>query len=176
MADLPQGIAVRIEALKREIEALEREAREEIPAEMESAQAVGPVRENADMYLVAGRAHFVQGRLLGLKQRLKALASLDAASIPRDRAGYGSILEIRDLDTGKRRKIRLASPEEVAGEEDVCSLLSPMGKALRDKRMGDEVEVSAPGGLRFYRVEDLRTIFDQADEAPPSEISEEVEP
>jgi transcription elongation factor GreA len=175
MPEVPRAVAARIEALKREIEALEREAREEIPAEMESAQAVGPVRENADMYLVAGRAHFVQGRLLALRQRLKALATLDAAAIPRDRAGYGSVLEIRDLDTGKARKVRLASPEEVSGEEDVCSLLSPMGRALRGRRTGEEVEVSTPGGLRFLRVEALQTIFEQEERASPLAESEENE-
>ncbi len=160
MAELPKAVAEKVEALKRELEELEREAREEIPAEMASAQSVGPVRENADMYLVAGRAHYLQGRILSLRQRLKALQSMNPAAIPRDRAGYGSVLTLKDVDTGETRTVRLASPEEATGS-NVCSLMSPMGKALRNHKTGDEVEVFTPGGMHVYSVESLQTLFDQ---------------
>ena len=164
MAELPRAIVEKTEELKRELAKLEREAREDIPAEMASAQSVGPVRENADMYLVAGRAHYLQGRILTLRQRLKALQSMDPAAIARDRAGYGSVLTLKDLDTGETRTVRLASPEEATGSE-VCSLLSPMGKALRNKQAGDEVEVYTPGGMHLYRVESLKTLFDQEEDS-----------
>jgi transcription elongation factor GreA len=154
MAGGSREVKERIEALKAEIEALEREAREEIPAQMASAQAVGPVRENADMYLVAGRAHYVQGRIENLRQQLKALRALSRAGAPKDRAGYGSTLELLDLNTGQRRRMRIASPEAVE-EGDTCSLASPMGQALAGKRPGDEVEVAVPSGHKLYRIESL---------------------
>ncbi len=158
--EMPRQIVEKIEALRAEIAALEREAREEIPAQMQSAQAIGPVRENADMYLVAGRAHYVQGRLRDLRHRVESLEKLDAKSIPRERAGYGSILDLVDLETGCPRRFRLVSAEEVDGGGDTCSLLSPVGRSLMGRREGDEVEVRSPGGSRLYRVEVLWTIFD----------------
>lgn len=161
----PRAIEEKIGSLKAEMAALEREAREEIPADMQAAQSVGPVRENADMYLVAGRAHYVQGRLASLRQRLQALQSLDLSSIPRDRAGYGSLLDLRDVDTGGLRRVRLVSPEEVEGAGEACSLRSPMGRALLGRRPGDEVEVAAPGGFRCYEIVALATLFDQEDQA-----------
>lgn len=161
MAGVTRAISEKIEALKAEIAALEREAREEIPAQMESAQAVGPVRENADMYLVAGRAHYVQGRLQSLRQRLRTLQALDLSSLPRDRAAYGSRLELEDLDGGPRRTVLLVSPEETGDDTEACSLASPMGRALAGKRAGDEAEVAAPNGHRLYRIQSLRTLFDQ---------------
>jgi len=167
VAELPKAVAEQVAALKAEIEALEHEARVSIPAEMQDAQAVGPVRENADMYLVAGRAHYLQGRLLTLRQRLRALVSLDASRIPRDRAGYGSLLELEDLDSGTVRSLRLTSPEEVTSGSDACSLLSPLGKALAGKRAGDEVEVDAPGGWRAYRIRSLTTLLDRETVEPP---------
>ena len=173
MTDLPKGVAEQVAALEREIAALEREAREEIPREMRSAQAVGPVRENADLYLVAGRAHYVQGRLLALRQRLRALRSMDASAVPRDRAGYGSLLTLRDLDSNESREVRLVSPEEGAGVPGACSLLSPMGKALAGRREGDEVEVAAPAGLRFFRIERLVTLHGQEEGAGASPAGED---
>jgi transcription elongation factor GreA len=154
MVGASREVKEKIEALKEEITALEREAREEIPAQMASAQAVGPVRENADMYLVAGRAHYVQGRIANLRQQLKALRALSRAGAPEGRAGYGSTLELLDLDTGQRRRMRIASPEAVE-EGDTCSLASPMGRALAGKRPGDEVEVAIPSGHKLYRIENL---------------------
>ncbi len=164
MAELPKALQAKIADLKAEIAALEREAQEEIPAQMQSAQAIGPVRENADMYLVAGRAHYVQGRLRDLRHRVESLEKLDTKSIPRDRAGYGSILDLVDLESGCPRRFRLVSAEEVDGGGDTCSLLSPVGRSLMGRREGDEVEVRSPGGARFYRVDALSTIFDQEEQ------------
>jgi transcription elongation factor GreA len=157
MAEFPEALQSKIADLKAEIEALEREAREEIPAQMASAQAVGPVRENADMYLVAGRAHYVQGRIENLRQQLNALRALARAGVPKDRAGYGSTVELLDVDTGQRRRMRIVSPEVVCEDGESCSLASPMGRALAGKRAGDEVEVRTPAGTRFYRIERLVT-------------------
>ena len=161
MAELPQALQTRIAEIKAEIWALEREARVEIPAQMESAQAVGPVRENADMYLVAGRAHYVQGRLQSLRQRLRTLQALDLSCLPKDRAAYGSRLELEDLDGGPRRTVLLVSPEETGDDPEACSLASPMGRALAGKCSGDEAEVAAPNGHRLYRVLSLTTLFDR---------------
>jgi transcription elongation factor GreA len=158
MADLPPALAEKVRALEAEVSALEEEARVEIPAQMQAAQAVGPVRENADLYLVAGRAHYVQGRLASLRRRLEALRAFDASRLPADRAAWGSTLELEDLDGGSRRRVRLCTPEEVEGPE-ACSLASPLGRALLGKRPGDEVEVTLPGGWRAYRVVSLKTAF-----------------
>ena len=160
MADYHQRIAEKIEGLKREIAALEREAREEIPAQMESARDVGPVRENADMYLVAGRAHYVQGRLASLRQRLQALQKFDLSHLPRDRAAYGSRLVLEDLDDGREKMVLLVTPEETGENPEAVSLLSPLGRALAGKRVGDEAEVATPAGHFLYRVRALRTLFD----------------
>jgi transcription elongation factor GreA len=161
MPELPGQIADKIEALKREIAALEREAREEIPAQMESARDVGPVRENADMYLVAGRAHYIQGRLASLRQRLQALRKLDLSSLPKDRAGYGSRLVLQDLDGGPDREVLLVTPEETGENPEGVSLLSPLGRALAGRRAGDEAEVATPAGHRLYRIRSLLTLGEQ---------------
>jgi|WetSurMetagenome_2_1015567.scaffolds.fasta_scaffold24602_2 transcription elongation factor GreA len=161
MTEARPGIADKIEALKGEIAALEREAREEIPAQMESARDVGPVRENADMYLVAGRAHYVQGRLASLRQRLQALQKLDLSSLPRDRAAYGSRLVLEDLDGGPDKGVLLVTPEETGENPEGVSLLSPLGRALSGRRAGDEIEVATPAGHRLYRIRSLRTLFEQ---------------
>lgn len=165
MPELPGPIADKIEAMKAEIAALEREAREEIPAQMESARDVGPVRENADMYLVAGRAHYVQGRLASLRQRLQALQRLDVSALPKDRAAYGSRLLLQDLDGGPDKEVLLVTPEETGESPEAVSLLSPLGRALAGKRPDDEVEVATPSGHRLYRVRSLRTLFDAAPDA-----------
>lgn len=160
MADIPEAVRSKMEALKAEIAVLEREAREEIPAEMEAAHAVGPVRENADMYLVAGRAHYVQGRLATLRQRLRALQRMDLSALPKDRVGFGSTVELEDVETGKRRTVRLVSPEDVAGAAGACSLGSPLGRALAGRKPGAEVEVATPAGPRFYRIVGLTTLLE----------------
>jgi transcription elongation factor GreA len=160
MPELPEALQAKIAGLKAEIAALEREAREDIPAQMESARDVGPVRENADMYLVAGRAHYIQGRLASLRQRLQALQRLDLSAVPKDRAAYGSRLVLEDLDGGADKRVLLVTPEETVENPEAVSLLSPLGRALSGRRAGEEVEVATPAGLRLYRIRSLLTLFE----------------
>lgn len=161
MQNLPPSLRARVDGLKRELEELLHESRTELPAEMQDAQSVGPVRENAALYLAAGRAHYVQGRIALLQQRLQAMATLDVSRIPKDRAGYGSLVVLEDEESGTRRTLTLSSPEETSLGSDSCSLSSPLGRAILGRRVGDRVEVDAPSGLQSYLIVSLKTLHDQ---------------
>ena len=51
-------------------------------------------------------------------------------------------------------------PEEVDAASGAISLSSPIGKALLNKTVGDEVEVQAPGGKRNYSIVGLVTLHE----------------
>ncbi|GAB7389021.1 hypothetical protein BSNK01_28590 [Bacillaceae bacterium] len=67
----------------------------------------------------------------------------------------GSEVEIQDLDDQEVFKYRIVSPwEETLREEDV-SYLSPVGKSLLLKKVGDEIQVNAPGGVFRYKIKSI---------------------
>ncbi len=70
----------------------------------------------------------------------------------------GSEVEVEDLSEQPPNifKYRIVSPFYDSVKEGTVSYLSPVGKALLLKRVGDEVEVKAPGGVFRYRIRSIR--------------------
>ena len=51
--------------------------------------------------------------------------------------------------------------EEADAAKGLISTTSPIGRALLGKKVGDEVKVATPAGLREYEVVELVTIYDE---------------
>ncbi|QGP92215.1 Transcription elongation factor GreA [Neomoorella glycerini] len=68
----------------------------------------------------------------------------------------GSEVEVQDLDTQEVLKFCIVNPfHNSIGERDV-SYISPVGKSLLLKKVGDEVEVNAPGGVFRYKIKSIQ--------------------
>jgi transcription elongation factor GreA len=91
------------------------------------------------------------------------------ASIPRGVVGYGSQVTVVDADGDEDVTIRyeIVFPEEVDAARGHISLSSPIGRALMNKGVGDEVEVQTPSGKRTYQILALLTFHElRADRRP----------
>ena len=67
------------------------------------------------------------------------------------------------MDVAKRSKIeyKLVTVEEADAAKGLISTSSPIGRALLGKKVGDEVQVTTPAGLKDYEVVELSTIYDE---------------
>jgi transcription elongation factor GreA len=84
---------------------------------------------------------------------------MDLARIPKDRAGFGSKLTIRE---GKATfTYELVMPEDSDPEKGLVSVASPIGRALIGKEEGDEVTAPTPAGVRKFEILKLVTIHDE---------------
>jgi transcription elongation factor GreA len=147
--------------LQDEIAALEIELRIELPREILKARAHGDLSENAEYHAAKERQSFVSARLGQLSARLRVLSMVDMSTIPRDRVGLGSHVVV--LDTNKDEKIRykLVTSEDVDVAKGLISTSSPIGRGLLGKKVGDEVKIQIPGGLRELEIIELRTIHEE---------------
>ena len=155
MVDLPI-----IKKLEAEIELLDREFRITLPRLIREAAAQGDLSDNAEYRAAKQRQEFVNARITQLKQRLSGLAMINLASIPRDRAGFGSRVTLEDADTGEEKVFRLVMPEEVDAPLGLISAGSPVGQALVGKQVNDEVIIRTPAVTRTYLVIKVLTIHD----------------
>jgi len=146
------------EKLETELRSLERELRVELPREIRTAVALGDLRENAEYRAALERQSFVQARIGQLRERLTLLTSINLGQIPRDRAGLGSKLTLRDLDSGGEHCYELVFPELADLDAGLISIASPIGRGLVGRREGDEVAVDVPAGRKRYEILELRTI------------------
>ena len=64
-------------------------------------------------------------------------------------------MTIRDLRTGGDRTYTLVNTDEVRAGQGKISIASPVGKAVYQRRVGEEVDVEAPSGTFRVRVESI---------------------
>jgi len=147
--------------LQDEIAALERELHDELPKEIKVARAHGDLSENAEYKYAKERQGFVAARLGQLHKRMTDLSMLNLNNLPKDRAAYGSTIVVLDVAKEAQIEYKLVTVEEADATKGLISTTSPIGRALLGKRVGDEVKVMTPAGVKEYEVVKLITIYEE---------------
>ncbi len=159
---MPDPLAKIKQKLLEEIDHLSHELNVDLPKEIAVARAHGDLSENAEYKYAKERQGFVNARIGQLKQRLGDLGMLNLTNIPKDRAGYGSRLLVLDVQRDVKIEYKLVSTEEADAEKGLISTTSPIGKALLNRKVGDEIEVTTPAGKKEFEVVRLTTIHEEA--------------
>jgi transcription elongation factor GreA len=149
-----------LEGLRKELEALEREFRQDIPKKIQAARELGDLRESGEYETIKDRQGFVQARLSFLQQRISEISKIDLHSIPRDRVALGSTIHLEDEETGEESVYTLVFPEVMDGKRGWISVASPIGRSLIGKRVGDQAVIRTPGGTKVCEVTKLETLHD----------------
>jgi len=81
------------------------------------------------------------------------LATVQEVAPPSDlsRAAFGCTVEVED-GRGLRARYQLVGPDETDARAGRLSAASPLGRALLDQRVGDEVELERPAGPSRLRI------------------------
>jgi transcription elongation factor GreA len=155
--------------LQEEIQRLDYELRVHLPKEILRAREHGDLRENAEYKSAKERQSFLQARVAQLHRRLAALNMVNLDRIPRDKVALGSVVTVRQEDTGDESVYEIVVPEDSDPAIGRISPSSPIGKCLLGHEEGDSVEVRVPSGTKVYEVTKLVTIHEQMkDESAPA--------
>src|SRR5580658_5189337 len=149
--------------LQEEINALEHELIHELPKEIKKAAALGDLSENAEYHMAKQRQEFVKARLRQLGRRIADLSLINMNDIPKDKVGLGSTVRIFDSTKNEEVEYELVTSEETDVGSGRISTTSPIGRALLNKKVGDEATVITPNGKRELEILSLSTIHDEAD-------------
>jgi transcription elongation factor GreA len=148
-----------VKRFEDEINELERELKTQLPKEIQRARELGDLRENAEYKAAKERQEFLQARIGMLKKRAAEIALINVDRIPRDRAGLGSKVVLRE-STGDDITFQLMMPEDADAERGWISIASPIGRAIVGKEAGDEIHVKTPNGERNFELVKLTTVHD----------------
>ncbi len=146
------------EKLSREIDQLSHELNVVLPQAIAHAVELGDLRENSEYKTALERQQFVQARLGQLHQRLNQLNQLANHEAPTDRVGLGSRVTVLDLETNDHDTYTVVLAEMMDIDAGHISLASPLGRALADGRVGDEVSLRLPAATRRLRIVELVTV------------------
>jgi transcription elongation factor GreA len=147
--------------LQDEIQHLEYELKVHLPKEILKAREHGDLRENAEYKSAKEQQSFLQARVAQLHRRLAALSLVNLDKIPRDKVGLGSVVTLKQEDTGDEVVYEIVVTEDADPTVGRISPSSPIGKSLLGHEEGDSIEVRVPSGAKTYEVTKLVTMHDQ---------------
>ena len=142
-------------SLQEELKALKGQ-RPLVSEELRVARLDKDVRENAPLDAALDRQAHLEARIRELDTLLKHAEVMGGGADSGSKAHLGSTLLVRDLASGGSMRYTLVSPSEVSPTQGKISVASPVGKALIERVVGDEVEVLVPAGILRFRIEEVR--------------------
>lgn len=142
--------------LKQELEYLTTVKRAEIARDLYEARIDKDFRENAPYDAAKQHQAEVEARIRQLEHTLAVAQVVDLQKLE-NQIGIGSTVLLKDLTHEEELTYTLVGTSEANPVAGRISIVSPVGKALIDRHVGDEIEVAAPIGLVRYRVEKIVT-------------------
>jgi transcription elongation factor GreA len=89
---------------------------------------------------------------------LNQLSQLANTEAPTDRVGLGSRVTVLDLDSNDTDTYMVVLAEMMDIDAGHISLASPLGRALANGKVGDEISLRLPASSRRLRILDLVTV------------------
>ena len=143
--------------LKDELDQLERVERHTVVKAIEIARAHGDLSENAEYHAAKERQGMIEGRIMELKDKLGRAEVIDCANVASERGVFGTVVTLMDMDTDEEVTYQLLGPEEADVKKGSISVMSPLGRSILGKEVGDEVVTRTPGGVREFEVVEIQS-------------------
>lgn len=140
------------ERLRAELSFLCRFVRPQVIEELCNARAFGYKANNLQYFVARERQAFVEGRIEDLRRKISLSEIVVGQHLISSAASFGGTVQVEDIDNGHRATYQLVGPFEADAMNGRISIDAPLGRTLLGRRVGDEVTVYAPGGVRAYRI------------------------
>ncbi len=141
----------RLEEIKQELNYMQTVREKEVAEQIKEARSFGDLSENSEY----DEAKTEQGKLYSRIAEFQDLiehAVIVEDSEDSDKVGIGSIVTVRDVQSGATYKYKLVGSQEANPMEGKISDDSPFGRALYGHSHGETVDVDAPAGIIQYEI------------------------
>jgi transcription elongation factor GreA len=145
------------ERLQNEVRHLKSVERIEIINAIEEARGHGDLSENAEYHAAKERQGHVEAQIADMEDRLSRAMVIDPKTLSGDKVIFGATVRLKDED-GKTVTYQVVGQTEADAKIGRISYSSPLGRALIGRSVGDEVEVSAPSGDKYYVIKKVEFI------------------
>lgn len=143
-------------ALEAELKHRQQVERQRIIQAISEARALGDLSENAEYHSAKEQQSLNEGRILELESLIGRAEVIDVSKLSGDRIKFGATVKLVDEDTEEERTYQIVGEPEADVRAGRVSIGSPIARALIGKTIGDQVQVTTPGGGKTYEVVDVR--------------------
>jgi transcription elongation factor GreA len=139
-------------ALEEELKHRQQVERPRIIQAIAEARSHGDLSENAEYHSAKESQSLNEGRIAELEDKISRAEVIDVSKLGGDTIKFGATVTLVDEDTEEEKKYQIVGETEADVKGGRVSITSPIARALIGKRVGDTVEVIAPGGGKSYEV------------------------
>lgn len=140
----PKGI----QRLKDDLHDLEKNQRPQAVEDVSRSVALGDLSENADYQEAKGRLSRIDGRIFGIRERLKRAVVIENEAD--GRVHLGSTVTL--FANGHQTTYQIVGPHESNPSRGRISHVSPLGAALLDHAAGESVKIRTENGEVAYDI------------------------
>lgn len=142
------------EALRAELSRLKQVERPRIIQAIAEAREHGDLKENAEYHAAREQQGFCEGRIKDIEAKLSHAHVIDISQIENSgKVIFGVTVTLINLDTDQEVTYQIVGEDEADVKGGKLSVTSPIARALIGKEVGDEVNVTTPGGIVSYEID-----------------------
>jgi len=152
------ALLVSWESLERRRTEYQDLVQKKIPAnskEIAVARSYGDLRENHEYKAAKEMQKVLMRRKDELESQLSRARGTDFSNAKTDVVSVGNIVEATDLGSNRQEKFTILGAWDSDPDKGVISYLSPVGQALLNRKVGDEVEFELHGSKHRHRIDKI---------------------
>lgn len=138
--------------LELELKRLRNEERPAVIRAIAEAREHGDIAENAEYHAAKDKQGFIEARVKDLEGKISLAEVIDVSELSGDTVKFGATVTLADIDTDEKKEYQIVGADEADIRAGRLSVSSPLARALIGKQVGDEVDVSTPGGRHDYKI------------------------
>lgn len=140
-----------LKKLNEELAHLKNVRRREVSERLKEAISFGDLSENSEYEEAKNEQAFIEGRIIELEDKVKHAKVITEKNTTKS-VTLGSKVKIKSLDDGDEEEFTLVGTTECDPLNHLISNESPIGAAIMEKQVGDEVTFDAPAGKVSYKI------------------------
>ena len=133
--------------LRAELEHFRTVRRQEVADRIQRANSIGGTVDNAEYDEAKKEQAFIEGHILDVGKIINNAQIIEARKGPSDIVAVGSKVTVLNQVRNKREKYFIVGSPEAEPSKGKISNVSPIGKALIGKKVGEVAEIKAPVGI-----------------------------
>ena len=144
--------AAGFQRLQEDLKHLKGSERPAIIRAIAEAREHGDLSENAEYHAARERQSFIEGQIGEIEDKISRAEVIDASKLSGSTVKFGATVTLVDEDTDEEVTYQLVGEFEADINAGRLSITSPLARALIAKSVGDNIEVTTPGGSKAYEI------------------------
>ena len=144
-----------LDQMREELSQLKTSGRAEIARQISEARDKGDLKENAEYDAAKEAQGYHEAKIAQLEGVIATARIIEAKDVDTSKVSILSKVKVTNLGNKKTVEYQIVSEQEADLKAGKISVTSPIGKGLLGKKVGDVTEVTAPGGILKFKIEDI---------------------